>query len=143
VQDRRASAEYPEAKRLLGALANSRGHRHEENASKLVKAALELPLPVGAALLASAEGYTPRATKLIDDAREELGTVQEVALALAENLPAPKQGSGRSRRRRRRRRKGGGTAAKAQQHAKQNGGGETKPDKLVEAEPPRATERES
>jgi superfamily II DNA or RNA helicase len=134
VQDRRASAEYPEAKRLLGALANSRGHRHEENAAKLVKAALELPLPVGAALLASAEGYTPRATKLIDDAREQLGTVQEVALALAENLPAPKQGSGRSRRRRRRRRKGGGAAAKAQQQAKQNGGGEAKPDKPVEAE---------
>jgi hypothetical protein len=108
VQDRRASAEYPEAKRLLGALANSRGHRHEENAAKLVKAALELPLPVGAALLASAEGYTPRATKLIDEARERLGTIQEVALALAENLPAPKQGGGRSRRRRRRRRKGGG-----------------------------------
>src|SRR5213592_2166028 len=30
VQDRRASAEFPEAKRLLGALANSRGHRHAE-----------------------------------------------------------------------------------------------------------------
>ena len=100
----------PEAKRLLGALANSRGHRHEENAAKLVKAALELPLPVGAALLASAEGYTPRATKLIDEAREQLGTIQEVALALAENLPAPKQGSGRSRRRRRRRRKDSGAA---------------------------------
>jgi superfamily II DNA or RNA helicase len=111
VQDRRASAEYPEAKRLLGALANSRGHRHEENAAKLVQAALELPLPVGAALLASAEGYTPRATKLIDEARERLGTIQEVALALAENLPAPKQGGGRSRRRRRRRRKGGGSPA--------------------------------
>jgi hypothetical protein len=82
-----------------------------------VKAALELPVPVGAALLASAEGYTPRATKLIDEARERLGTVQEVALALAENLPAPKQGSGRSRRRRRRRRKGGGAAAKPQQAA--------------------------
>ena len=120
VQDRRASAEYPEAKRLLGALANSRGHRHEENAAKLVQAALELPLPVGAALLASAEGYTPRATKLIDDAREQLGTIQEVALALAENLPAPKQGGGRSRRRRRRRRKGGGAAAKAAAQAKQN-----------------------
>jgi hypothetical protein len=113
VQDRRASAEYPEAKRLLGALANSRGHRHEENAAKLVKAALELPLPVGAALLASAEGYTPRATKLIDEARERLGTVQEVALALAENLPAPKQGGGRTRRRRRRRRKGGGARPEA------------------------------
>jgi ribonuclease E len=118
VQDRRASAEYPEAKRLLGALANSRGHRHEENAAKLVKAALELPLPVGAALLASAEGYTPRATKLIDEAREQLGTIQDVAVALAENLPAPKQGSGRSRRRRRRRRKGG-AAAKTAPDAKQ------------------------
>ncbi|MFL5915110.1 MAG: DEAD/DEAH box helicase [Gaiellaceae bacterium] len=114
VQDRRASAEYPEAKRLLGALANSRGHRHEENAAKLVKAALELPVPGGAALLASAEGYTPRATKLIDEARERLGTVQEVALALAENLPAPKQGGGRTKRRRRRRRKGGGTKPEAQ-----------------------------
>ncbi len=114
VQDRRASAEYPEAKRLLGALANSRGHRHEENAAKLVRAALELPRPVGAALLASAEGYTPRATKLIDEARERLGTIHEVALALSENLPMPKQGSGRNRRRRRRKRKGSGAANKAQ-----------------------------
>jgi superfamily II DNA or RNA helicase len=113
VQDRRASSEYPEAKRLLGALANSRGNRHEENAAKLVKAALQLPLPVGAALLASAEGYTPRATKFIDEAREQLGTVQEVALALAENLPAPKQGTGRSRRRRRRKRKGNANTAPA------------------------------
>jgi superfamily II DNA/RNA helicase len=145
VQDRRASAEYPEAKRLLGALANSRGHRHEENAAKLVAAALELPLPVGAALLASAEGYTPRATKLIDEARERLGTIQEVALALAENLPAPKQGSGRSRRRRRRRRKGGGAAAKAGVQAKQNGTGETKQEQPAEAKDtpsPRATDRE-
>ena len=57
--DRKASQEYPDAKRLLGALANSRGHRHEENAAKLVNAALEMPKEVGAALLASAEGYTP------------------------------------------------------------------------------------
>src|SRR5205085_7022092 len=105
LQDRRASAEFPEAKRLLGALANSRGHRHEENAAKLVNAALEQPLPVGAALLASAEGYTPRATQLIEAARERLGTLQEVAGALAENLPQPKLTSGRSRRRKRRKRK--------------------------------------
>src|SRR5438093_13044596 len=102
VQDRRTSAEYPEAKRLLGALANSRGHRHEENAAKLVNTALELPVAVGAALLASAEGYTPRANQLIDAAREKLGTVQEVAGALAEKLPQPKVTSGRSRRRKRR-----------------------------------------
>ena len=105
LQDRRASAEFPEAKRLLGALANSRGHRHEENAAKLVNAALDLPVPVGAALLASAEGYTPRATQLIEAARERLGTVQEVAGALAENLPQPKLSSGRSRRRKRRKRR--------------------------------------
>src|SRR6266498_4138867 len=65
-QDRRVSAEFPEAKRLLGALANSRGHRHEENAAKLVNAALELPVEVGVALLAAADGYTPRATQRID-----------------------------------------------------------------------------
>ena len=105
-QDRRVSAEFPEAKRLLGALANSRGHRHEENAAKLVNAALELPLEVGVALLASAEGYTPRATKLIEGAREKIGTLAEVAYALAENLPPPKAHTSR-RRRRRRKRKGG------------------------------------
>src|SRR5436853_3423984 len=106
VQDRRASAEFPEAKRLLGALANSRGHRHEENAAKLVNVALAQSREVGAALLASAEGYTPRANQLIDAARERLGTIQEVANALADNLPAPKA-PGRSRRRRRKRKKKG------------------------------------
>jgi hypothetical protein len=113
-QDRRVSAEFPEAKRLLGALANSRGHRHEENAAKLVNAALELPLEVGVALLASADGYTPRATKLIEGAREKIGTLSEVAYALAENLPPPKAHTGR-RRRRRRKRKGGQQQQQQQQ----------------------------
>ena len=117
LQDRRASAEFPEAKRLLGALANSRGHRHEENAAKLVNAALELPLPVGAALLASAEGYTPRSTQLIEAARERLGTLQAVAGALAENLPQPKLTSGRSRRRKRRKRRKSQTAQQRQSAA--------------------------
>ncbi|MGE5690718.1 MAG: DEAD/DEAH box helicase family protein [Pseudomonadota bacterium] len=108
-QDRRASAEFPEAKRLLGALANSRGHRHEENAAKLVNAAREQPLGVGVALLASAEGYTPRANQLIDAAREQIAPLPEVAAALAENLPAPK--SAPSKRRRRRRKKKGDAAA--------------------------------
>src|SRR4029450_9067576 len=62
-QARRASAEYPEAKLLLGALANSRGHRHEETAQKLIATAKELPLEVGAALLASAAGYTTRSER--------------------------------------------------------------------------------
>jgi superfamily II DNA or RNA helicase len=103
--DRKASQEYPDAKRLLGALANSRGHRHEENAAKLVNAALEMPRDVGAALLASAEGYTPRATQLLEAARERLGTIQEVAGWIAESLPQPKTGPARSRRRRRRKKK--------------------------------------
>jgi outer membrane biosynthesis protein TonB len=119
VQDRRASAEFPEAKRLLGALANSRGHRHEENAAKLVNVALELPVAVGAALLASAEGYTPRATQLIEAARERLGTVREVAGALAENLPQPKVTSGRSRRRKRRKRKKSGAQQQQAQQQQQ------------------------
>ena len=55
------------------------------------------------ALLASAEAYTPTAQQLIDRMRERLGTIQEVANALADNLPAPKQHSGKSRRRRRKR----------------------------------------
>jgi ribonuclease E len=103
--DRKASQEYPDAKRLLGALANSRGHRHEENAAKLVNAALEMPKEVGAALLASAEGYTPRATQLLEAARERLGTIQEVAGWIAESLPQPKTGPTRTRRRRRRKKR--------------------------------------
>ena len=87
-----------------------------------------MPLPVGAALLASAEGYTPRATKLLDDAREKLGTIREVAAALAENLPAPKQGSNRSRRRRRRNKKTGAAKAEAQQQAEENGAAEPEPE---------------
>jgi ribonuclease E len=137
VQDRRASGEFPEAKRLLGALANSRGHRHEENAAKLVNAALELPLPVGAALLASAEGYTPRATQLIEAARERLGTLQEVAEALAENLPPPKLTSGRSRRRKRRKRKKGAPAeAQATAEPSSAEAAETVVAELPDAEPP-------
>ena len=88
--DRKASQEFPEGKRLLGAVANSRGNRHEENIAQLAKIARALPLTVGAALLASAEGYTPRATSLLDTAREDLGPIEEIASALADDLPAPK-----------------------------------------------------
>jgi len=105
--DRKASQEFPEAKRLLGAVANSRGHRHEENVGQLAKIAAALPLPVGAALLASAEGYTPRANGTLDTSREEIGPIQEIAAALAESLPAPKAPARKSRRRRRKKRQGG------------------------------------
>jgi ribonuclease E len=106
LQDRRASSDLPEAKRLLGALTNSRGHRHEENAARLVNVALEQPLHVAVALLASAEGYTPTAQQLTDRARDRLGSIDEVASALADNLPAPKP-HGKSRRRRRKKKRGG------------------------------------
>jgi superfamily II DNA or RNA helicase len=112
--DRRASQEFPEAKRLLGAVANSRGHRHEDNVGQLVKIAAALPPPVGAALLASAEGYTPRANGFLDRAREELGPIQEIAAALAECLPAPKAPARKSRRRRRKRRPAEAEAAVAE-----------------------------
>ncbi|HSS74830.1 MAG TPA: DEAD/DEAH box helicase family protein [Gaiellaceae bacterium] len=126
VLDRKASAEYPEAKRLLGALANSRGHRHEENAAKLAGAAKELPLATAAALLASAEGYTPRANQTLEAAREELGSIQEVANGLAEDLPTPRANPGRRRRRRRKRKPANANAAA------QNGGA---PEQAPEAKP--------
>ncbi len=113
LQDRRVSAALPDAKRLLGALANSRGHRHEENTARLVNVALEQPPLVGVALLASAEGYTPTAQQLIEKARARLGTIAEVAEALADNLPAPKAAPGKSRRRRRRKRRDGQPAETA------------------------------
>ncbi|HST18198.1 MAG TPA: DEAD/DEAH box helicase family protein [Gaiellaceae bacterium] len=119
--DRKASQEYPDAKRLLGALANSRGHRHEENAAKLVNAALEMPKEVAAALLASAEGYTPRATQLLEAARERLGTINEVAGWIAESLPQPKTGPTRARRRRRRKKKPGEVVPQAQGQETESG----------------------
>ncbi|MFN0155244.1 MAG: DEAD/DEAH box helicase [Gaiella sp.] len=102
--DRRASQEFPEAKRLLGAVANSRGGRHEENVGKLVKIAKALSPDVGSALLASAEGYTPRANSLLDRAREEYGAIEVIAESLAESLPVPKAPARKNRRRRKRRR---------------------------------------
>ena len=114
VQDRRASAEFPEAKRLLGAVANSRGHRHEENVARLVQVAKALPLEVGAALLASADGYTPRATGALDRAREELGETSAIANALADNLPAPKAPARKQRRRRKKKKPGEGSTSGTQ-----------------------------
>jgi ribonuclease E len=134
IQDRRASADLPEAKRLLGALTNSRGHRHEENAARLVNVALEQPTHVAAALLASAEAYTPTAQRLIDGVRERIGSVQEVAHALADNLPAPKQPSSKSRRRRRKKkRKSEDAQAQAQS---QNGQPDAQPPKEAVAPTP-------
>ena len=138
--DRKASQEFPEAKRLLGAVANSRGHRHEENVGQLVKIAAALPLPVGSALLASAEGYTPRANGLLDRAREELGQIEEIAAALAESLPAPKAPARKSRRRRRKKRTDGprpeaAGAQAAETSASSDGQGDSAPSPEPAAEP--------
>ncbi|HEY4976110.1 MAG TPA: DEAD/DEAH box helicase family protein [Gaiellaceae bacterium] len=131
-QDRKASAEFPDAKRLLGAVANSRGRRHEENVARLVNAARDQQLPVGAALLASAEGYTPRATQLIEAARERLAGVDKLAAALAENLPAPKLQTSRRRRRRKRRanasQQGEAAGAKGADAKKETGGNGATPE---------------
>ena len=83
--------------------------------------ALEQPIHVAVALLASAEAYTPTAQQLIDRMRERLGTIQDVANALADNLPAPKQHSGKSRRRRRKRKQ---KAEQQKAEQKQQGKGE-------------------
>ncbi len=139
-QDRRASAEFPEAKRLLGALANSRGHRHEENAARLVNVALGQPLQVGVALLASAEGYTPRANQLIDAAREQIAPINEIANALADNLPAPKAHPGRSRRRRRRKRAKQGQGQKPQETNVESLPTSSPDQRRPEPEPARAAE---
>jgi hypothetical protein len=133
VQDRRVSTEFPEAKRLLGAAANSRGYRHEENVNRLVQVAGAMSLPVGAALLASADGYTPRANAALDTAREELGTTGEIANALADNLPAPKL-TARKSRRRRRKRKGPAQAGAQPVEATADSDGSSEPIPLI-AEP--------
>lgn len=142
VLDRKASAEFPEAKRLLGALANSRGQRHEENAVKLCAAAKELPIGTAAALLASAEGYTPRANGHLENAREALGSIGEVATALADDLPAPKANPGRRRRRRRKKKPAVASGADAAtQNGKQPGDAESgTPDDAVTTEQAAATE---
>ena len=131
VQDRRVSTEFPEAKRLLGAVANSRGYRHEENVNRLVQVATSMPLGVGAALLASADGYTPRANAALDKAREELGTIGEIANALADNLPAPKLTARKSRRRRRKRK---GQAAQPEAAATAEATTDGKPPEASEGE---------
>jgi hypothetical protein len=139
--DRKASQEYPDAKRLLGALANSRGHRHEENAAKLVNSALEMPKEVGAALLASAEGYTPRSTQLLDAARERLGAIQEVAGWISDNLPQPKTGPTRTRKRRRRKKKPGTEAGTTQTAAATGEAGEAPAPADGETRPPKRRRR--
>ena len=140
VLDRKASAEFPEAKRLLGALANSRGHRHEENAAKLAAAAKELPIATAAALLASAEGYTPRANHTLEAAREELGHDRR-GRERAGRRPARTEGAlGRRRRRRRRKKKPTGAAQQGGRQQQSPNGSEKQSDAPVTTEPASATE---
>ena len=122
LQDRRASADLPEAKRLLGALTNSRGHRHEENAARLVNVALEQPTHVAAALLASAEAYTPTAQRLIDGIRERIGTpCRRSPTRSPTTSPLQKQPSSKSRRRRRKKKRKSDEAQSQNRRQSQNG----------------------
>ena len=110
--DRKASQEYPDAKRLLGALANSRGHRHEENAARLVKRGARDAARGRCGAARVRRGlHAARDASCSRTARERLGTIQEIAAALADDLPAPKTGPSRSRRRRRRKKKPPASAA--------------------------------
>ena len=118
-----------------------------------MQVAKALPLEVGAALLALSEGYTPRANNALDRAREELGEIAAIANALADNLPAPKAPSRKSRRRKRKRKGGGEAQGQAQGQAQptaegapsENGaqpaeGGEPKPKRRRRRRKPPAPE---
>jgi len=101
-----------------------------------------MPKEVGAALLASAEGYTPRSTQLLEAARERLGTIQEVAGWIAESLPQPKTGPSRARRRRRRKKKGPEGAAVQTGGAQTGGAQPGEPQKAADgAERPAAPKK--
>jgi uncharacterized membrane protein (UPF0182 family) len=84
------------------------------------------------ALLASAEAYTPTAQRLVDGMRERLGSINDVANALADNLPAPKQHSGKARRRRRKRKQRDQQPKQQQQGQKQE---QKQPQKQKAAQP--------
>ena len=96
-----APAPSPPRRRLLGAVANSRGHRHEDNVAKLIQVARALPLSVGAALLASADAYTPRATAMLEQARGISGPCRRSRMrlpkiSLPRRPPPASRGAGRS-----------------------------------------------
>ena len=110
----RTGAPAPSSRRRSACSARSRtraGTGTRRTSNKLVQVAKALPLDVGAALLASSEGYTPRANNALDRAREELGETEAIANALADNLPAPKAPTRKSRRRKRKKKPADGQAA--------------------------------
>ena len=113
------------------------GTRRTRSSSRA--AAKVLPIATAAALLASAEGYTPRANHVLDEAHEELGTITDVANALADDLPAPKTNPSRRRRRRRKKKPGAGPVSQQQQQHSQNGAQESE-SAPVTPEPASATE---
>jgi len=101
---------------------------------------IEVDLVVMGAILTIA-GYSINDTIVIfDRMRERLGSIQEVANALADNLPAPKASSGRSRRRRRKRKKKGAGQGQAQAKAQDNG---AKPEAQAKPEPETAPAAEA
>ena len=105
-QDRRRAQEYPEAKRLLGARrelarAPARGERRAARQGRARAAARRSARRCSRRPRATRRARTSCSTRR---ARSS-GTIQEIAAALAENLPAPKAPARTSRRRRRRKKR--------------------------------------
>ena len=106
-QDRAASAEFPRRSACSARSPTRAATATRRTPRSSSTAALEQPLPGRRGVARLGRGLHAARDKLLDAAREKLGTVQEVAGALAENLPEPKPPR-RSRRRRRRKKRGTG-----------------------------------
>ena len=115
-QYRAATAEDPTLRETLRGLGGPRegGAARLEAARTIVRRAKELPLDAGAALLAVAVSQDPVASRQLDKGRDELpGEAEELAAALARNLPAPKIKEKQPARRKRRSAKARAEAAGA------------------------------
>ena len=72
VHEEYAVQRWPETKRLLGLLVNSRGAAHARNARRLVHAARKQDRRLSAALLAAAIAHTPEGEEVVRGARTRL-----------------------------------------------------------------------
>ena len=111
VHEEYAVQRWPETKRLLGLLVNSRGGAHARNARRLVHAARQQDRRLSAALLAAAIPHTAEAGEVINGARTRMSR-KPAALAreLLRNFP---KGKGRRGTRRRKKKGAEGVAPEA------------------------------
>ena len=99
VHEEYAVQRWPETKRLLGLLVNSRGAAHARNARRLVHAARKEDRRLSAALLAAALAHTPEAEEALRGARTRMAR-KPAALAreLLRNFPKGRRSKSRRRR---------------------------------------------